>query len=68
MADFTEEELAALRAAYASGATSVRYRDRTVTYASTEDLERRLRKLEAAVNPSKRRPRFIRTTHKKRCD
>lgn len=38
MAKYTSTELAALRAAIASGALSVQYTDRSVTYRSLDDM------------------------------
>lgn len=46
MAEDIDAELEQLRKAYASGALKVRFRDREVTYANAEDLERRIRRLE----------------------
>jgi hypothetical protein len=46
MAEDIDAELAQLRKAYASGALKVRFRDREVTYANAEDLERRIKNLE----------------------
>lgn len=42
MAEDIDAELAQLRKAYATGALKVRFRDREVTYANAEDLERRI--------------------------
>lgn len=47
MATFTEDELTALRKAYASGLRSVTYRDRTVVYDDADAILRRIRTLEA---------------------
>lgn len=43
---WTVEELDALRAAYASGATSVRWGDKSTTYDTRENLRRRIDELE----------------------
>lgn len=47
-----EEELAALRKAYASGVLKVRYSDREITYASGEDMRARIGTLERGIAAS----------------
>lgn len=46
MTDWTEEELAALRRAYASGTLRVSYDGQTVEYGSEADLLKRIRTIE----------------------
>lgn len=48
---WTQAELDALRSAYAAGVTTVSAMGRTVTYASGEDIARRIREIEAEINP-----------------
>ena len=48
---WTQTDLDALRAAYAAGVLSVSVSGRTVTYASGEDLARRIREIEAEISP-----------------
>lgn len=49
---FTQTELDALKAAYASGVLEVRYSDKTVRYDSAENLLSRIRMLEKILNGS----------------
>lgn len=52
---YTAEDLAALKAAYASGTLSVRYSDgRSVTFDSGEGLLERIRIVEGELSPTKR--------------
>lgn len=46
---WTEEELAALRRAYASGTTRVSYDGKSIDYGSAADLLRRIRVIEGAL-------------------
>lgn len=55
MSAFTADDLATLKAAYASGTLSVRYSDgRQVTFDSGENLLERIRVLEAELAPARR--------------
>lgn len=51
---FTQEQLDALREAYASGATSVRWGNESVTYGSREDIRRRIEEIEAELGVTQR--------------
>jgi len=54
MADDTQAELDALRKAYATGATRVRFRDREIYFASGADLRERIRYLERQLRAPRR--------------
>lgn len=60
MTDFTAEQLAALRRAYASGTLRLTYDGQTVEYGSAEDLLRRIRTIEAAQAAGKVRTSLTR--------
>lgn len=60
---FTSAQLDALRDAYARGVTSVRHGDKTVTYASLEDMWRAIQRLERAL-ASPTPPAYVRLTSK----
>jgi len=49
VSDWTENELAALKRAYASGTLRVSYDGKTVEYGSAEDLLDRIRTIERAI-------------------
>lgn len=46
---WTEDELAALRRAYASGTLRVSYDGKSIEYGSAEDLLTRIRRIEAEI-------------------
>ena len=46
---WTEDELAALRRAYASGTLKVSYDGKSIEYGSAEDLLTRIRRIEAEI-------------------
>lgn len=52
---YTEDQYTALKAAYASGALSVKYGEQSVTYHSRVDMRRILDEMEAEFNPNARR-------------
>ena len=56
---WTEDELAALRRAYASGTTRVSYDGKSIDYGTAADLLRRIRVIEAemAALAGRRKPR-----------
>ena len=57
MTDWTENELSALRRAYASGTTKVSYDGKSVDYGSADDLLARIRTIERAIaNPDRPLP------------
>ena len=49
---WSEEELAALRRAYASGTTRVSYDGKSIDYGTASDLLRRIRVIEAEIAAS----------------
>jgi hypothetical protein len=49
---FTQAEVDALRRAIAQGVRTVAYRDRTVTYATLQEMLQALQMMEAEVNPA----------------
>lgn len=51
MANYTSAQLAALQAAIASGALTVHYSDRTVTYRSLDDMLKLERIMDADITP-----------------
>jgi len=54
---YTQTQLDALRAAYASGVLTVEYDGKRVTYASRDDLKSRIDEIERTVNPTTK-PRY----------
>ncbi|THD71381.1 hypothetical protein E7681_17905 [Thalassobius vesicularis] len=54
---WTQEELAALKQAYASGTTRVSYDGKSVDYGTAADLLRRIRVIEAELAATVGRPR-----------
>jgi hypothetical protein len=50
MADYTNEQLVALRKAFASGVTRVTNNGRSVEYRSLDDMERAIRAIESALS------------------
>lgn len=56
MSDYSQDDLAALRAAYAAGVTRVRFDDgRLIDYPSASDLLSRIRIIERSLAPTPRR-------------
>lgn len=49
---YTQAQLDALRAAFASGVLTVEYDGKRVTYASRDDLKRRIDEIEKTINPA----------------
>lgn len=49
MANFTQEQLDAICAAYAEGVLTVKYADKEVTYRSLTDMERIINKIKEAL-------------------
>lgn len=49
---YTQQQLDALRAAYARGALEVRYQDRAVRYQSREAMRAIIAEMEAELSPS----------------
>lgn len=65
MADYTDEQLAAIRRAFASGVTRVRHGDSETSYRSLEEMERILKTVEADRSGApKRRVGYTRQTSK----
>jgi hypothetical protein len=58
---WTENELAALRRAYASGTLRVSYDGKTVEYGSAEDLLHRIRTLKAEMAAADGKPKAKRS-------
>jgi len=56
---WTQAELDALKAAYASGTLRVSYDGKTVEYASADDLKKRIQTIESAINSANGNPRPI---------
>lgn len=56
---WTQEELDALKAAYASGTTRVTYDGKTVEYDSEAALLRRIQIIESAIGAASGRPRPV---------
>lgn len=54
---WTQAELDALKRAYARGVTRVTYEGKTVEYASTDDLAKRIARIEREVSSSQGRAR-----------
>lgn len=54
---FTQNQLAALEAAYVSGTLTVSYEGKSVTYRSLAELERVLSTVRAALDPASAAPR-----------
>lgn len=62
MSDFTQAQLTALKNAYASGQTKVRYGDKEVSYRSLEEMERAINTIqrELANESGTRKSRQVR--------
>lgn len=60
MSTFTLAQYTALKEAYALGATTVQYVDRTVTYRSLNDMKRIMRDMEADLFPNSVDPKNTR--------
>lgn len=58
---WSEEELAALRRAYASGTTRVSYDGKSIDYGTASDLLRRIRLIEAEMAASAGQPKLRRS-------
>lgn len=56
---WTQAELDALKAAYASGTLRVTYEGRTVEYGSEADLKRRIETIQSAIAATEGKPRPI---------
>jgi hypothetical protein len=56
---WTQAELDALKAAYASGTLRVSYDGKTVEYASADDLKKRIQTIEGAIDAAGGNPRPI---------
>jgi hypothetical protein len=65
---FTQTELDALKAAYASGALEVRYADKTVRYDSADKLLERIRIIEKSLNGRSSGLKALDVTHSKGLD
>lgn len=52
---FTQSQLDALKAAYASGVKTVQHDGKSVTYRSLADMERMIERMETALNGKPRR-------------
>ncbi len=60
---FTQAQIAALKGAYARGVTLVKHGDKTVTYASLEDMWAAIQRMERSLaSPSP--PAYVRLTSK----
>lgn len=57
MANWTQNDIDALKAAMATGASRVKYGDKEVFYRSVNDMERQLVRMEQEVNGRPRRSR-----------
>lgn len=56
---WTQAELDALKAAYASGTLRVSYDGKTVEYGSADDLKKRIQTIENAINAAGGNPRPV---------
>lgn len=54
MTDFTQEQLADLKAAYASGAMVVKHGDKTTEFRSMTEMKRLIEAIERSLNGSSR--------------
>ena len=57
MADYTEAQIVALKAAIASGVTTVKHGDKTVIYRSIAEMRAILADMLGEVRPTTKRPR-----------
>jgi ABC-type cobalamin/Fe3+-siderophores transport system ATPase subunit len=64
MANFTEEQLAALQAIWAGGASSVKYADKEVAYVNSDELARRMATIEQQLGRRKNGGRVFASTSK----
>lgn len=55
--DYTEDDLKAIKSAYAQGAFRVKYADKEVEYRSLAEMKQIISEIEACLRPSKRRKR-----------
>lgn len=55
MSDFTEDQLAAVKKAYANGVKTVQHDGKTVTYRSLGEMERVIQRMESELGKAPRR-------------
>lgn len=67
MADYTLEQVEALRSAIAKGIRRVEYLDKAVTYASLDEMLRVLRVMEESLGLKKKGARLLAETSKGLC-